>query len=419
MISVGAFWGGQSAARASRGSRRVLGAAEGNEPGRVAIVGAGFAGLALACALSRAGRRVTVLERRAALPATGAAIAIQPNGLSALERLGLLERARGAGSRIESLLMYDSRRRLVARVHYGELDAVTPFMLLVRRHELLRVLADGLTSLGGGPVLYGAEVFALIRRGESVRGLRYRRDGQDQELGAWCVAGADGVRSAVRRELAIPQRTWGHDQAYVVGIGARPAELEDGTAVVYHGAGYANGVMPLGDRAYFYDSVTPANRMAVEARDLDGWRAAYVARVPYGAELTAGLTRWDELTVLAARPGRASRRIADGAALLGDAAAVVHPHSAQGTNLALEDGVALGQLLARLDPSTALRRTGLAPYQRLRGRKAARYVAWSRWAGATFDGATTPWRAARWSGWQWQRVRPVRRLLLRLGAGLL
>jgi 2-polyprenyl-6-methoxyphenol hydroxylase-like FAD-dependent oxidoreductase len=391
---------------------------ESDEAGLVAIAGAGFAGLALACTLSRAGRRVVVLERRAALPAGGAAIAIQPNGLSELERLGLLGPALAAGSRIDRLLMHDSQRRLVARVDYGELDHPTPFMLLVRRHDLLGVLADGLVSLGGDPVLYGAEVSALIRRGEDVGGLRYRRDGQDHELGAWCVAGADGAGSAVRRELAIPLRPWGHDQAYVVGIGDRPAELEDGAALVYHGAGYANGVIPLGDSAYFYDSVTPANRTAVEARELDAWRAAYAARVPFAAELTAGLTRWEELTVLAARPGRARRRIADGAALLGDAAAIVHPHSAQGTNLALEDGVALGQLLARLDTSTALRRTGLAPYQRLRGRKATRYVAWSRWAGATFDGATTPWRAARWYGWQWQRVPPVRRALLRLGAGL-
>jgi 2-polyprenyl-6-methoxyphenol hydroxylase-like FAD-dependent oxidoreductase len=389
-----------------------------NEPGLVAIVGAGFAGLALACALSRAGRQVAVLERRAALPAAGAAIAIQPNGLSALERLGLLEPALAAGSRIDCLLMHDSRGRLAARVDYDELDHPTPFMLLVRRHNLLRVLADGLASLGAEPVMYGAEVFALIRHDRYVRGLRYRRDGHDEELVAWCVAGADGVRSAVRRELAIPLRTRGEEQAYVVGIGARPAELEDGAALVYHGAGYANGVMPLGDRAYFYDSVTPANQTPVEARDLDGWRAAYAARVPYAAELTGGLTSWDELTVLSARPGWASRRIADGAALLGDAAAIVHPHSAQGTNLALEDGVALGQLLAGLDPSTALRRAGLAPYQRPRGRKAARYVAWSRWAGATFDGATTPWRAVRWSGWQWQRVPPVRRALLRFGAGL-
>ena len=420
MISVGGSWWAVSLSPGpAEVMERVRGAAGGNEPGLVAIVGAGFAGLALACTLSRAGRRVAVLERRAALPATGAAIAIQPNGLSALERLGLLEPALAAGSRIDRLLMHDSAGRLAARVDYGELAHPTPFLLLVRRRELLCVLADGLASLGGGPVLYGAEVVALIRRGESVRGLRYRRDGRDEDLGAWCVAGADGVRSAVRRELAIPLRTWGPEHGYVVGIGARPAELEDGTALVYHGAGYANGVMPLGAKAYFYDSVTPANRTAVEARDLHGWRAAYAARVPSAAALTDELTRWDELTVLAARPGRARRRIADGAVLLGDAAAVVHPHSAQGTNLALEDGVALGELLARVDPATALGRSGLAAYQRLRGRKAARYVAWSRWAGATFDGATTPWRAVRWSGWKWQRIPAVRRALLRVGAGLL
>jgi 2-polyprenyl-6-methoxyphenol hydroxylase-like FAD-dependent oxidoreductase len=80
----------------------VRGVAEGNEAGLVAIVGAGFAGLALACTLGRAGRRVVVLERRAALPAGGAAIAIQPNGLSALERLGLLEQALAPGSRIDA-----------------------------------------------------------------------------------------------------------------------------------------------------------------------------------------------------------------------------------------------------------------------------------------------------------------------------
>ncbi|HZC14795.1 MAG TPA: FAD-dependent monooxygenase, partial [Thermoleophilaceae bacterium] len=111
-------------------------------------------------------------------------------------------------------------------------------------------------------------------------------------------------------------------------------------------------------------------------------------------------------------------RIAAGAALLGDAAAVVHPHSAQGANLALEDGVALGELLASLDPSREPRRSDLAPYGRRRGLRGARYIAWSRFAGASFDGETRLWRAIRWSGWQWQRVPLVRRALLRHSAGL-
>jgi 2-polyprenyl-6-methoxyphenol hydroxylase-like FAD-dependent oxidoreductase len=217
-------------------------------------------------------------------------------------------------------------------------------MLIVRRAELLRVLADAVAGLGGDPVLYGAEVFGLIGGCDSVRGVGYRREGEEGELRAWCVAGADGLRSAVRRELAIPLRTWGDDQRYVVGIGPRPAELEDGAALVYHGTGYADGVMPLGQNGYFYDGVTPANRAAVDAGDLDGWRAIYSERVPYAAELTAAPRSWDDLSVLGTRPGRVRRRIAAGAALLGDAAASVHPHSAQGANLALEDAVATGEL---------------------------------------------------------------------------
>jgi 2-polyprenyl-6-methoxyphenol hydroxylase-like FAD-dependent oxidoreductase len=262
-------------------------------------------------------------------------------------------------------------------------------------------------------------VEGLIRDGGAVRGVRYRRERDPAQLRAWCVAGADGSRSAVAQGLGIGRRTWGHAQRYVVGIGARPARLEGGYALVHHGAGYADGVMPLGEGAYFYDSVTADNRAAVEAGDLDGWRAVYATRVPYAAELTAPISTWDELSVFGARPSQAARRVADGAALLGDAAAVVHPHSAQGANLALEDGVALGELLAGLDAARELRRGDLAPYERRRGRKAARYVAWSRLAGWSFDGATALARANRWLGWQWMRLPPARRIMLRQGAGLM
>jgi 2-polyprenyl-6-methoxyphenol hydroxylase-like FAD-dependent oxidoreductase len=389
------------------------------QQGLVAIAGAGFAGLALACALLRAGRPVVILERHPRLPTGGAVIAVQPNGLAALDRLGVLERAVGAGSRIDRMLMMDRRGRCVACVDFGELDCPHPFFLIVRRRELLRVLAEEVARLGGDRLLYAAEVAGLVRRGDAVRGLRYRRGSEDAQLSTWCVAGADGIRSVVARELGIVVRTWGRDQRYVVGIGARPAQLENGSALIHHGTGYADGVMPLGDHAYFYDSVTADNRAAVEAGDLDGWRAVYARRVPEALELTAGLASWDELSVFGAWPSRAASRAGDGAALLGDAAAVVHPHSAQGANLALEDGVALGELLAKQDPARELRLSDLVPYQRERGRKAMRYVAWSRLAGWTFDGETALARTNRWLGWQWMRLRPARRVMLRQGAGLM
>jgi 2-polyprenyl-6-methoxyphenol hydroxylase-like FAD-dependent oxidoreductase len=214
-------------------------------PGLVAVAGAGFAGLALAGTLLRAGRPVVVLERRSQLPTGGAAVAIQANGLAALDRLGGLERAVAAGSRIDRMMMLDRRGRRVAHVDFGELDHPQPFFLIVRRHDLLRVLADELARIGGDRVVYGADVVGLVRHGGGVRGLRYRRGGERAELGAWFVAGADGVRSVVARELGVAVRRWGRDHRYVVGIGARPAGLEKGCALIHNGTGYSDGVMPL------------------------------------------------------------------------------------------------------------------------------------------------------------------------------
>ena len=55
---------------------------------RVAAVGAGIAGLALAGGLGRHGVEMHVFERAPAVRASGAGITLAPNGLAALDSLG-------------------------------------------------------------------------------------------------------------------------------------------------------------------------------------------------------------------------------------------------------------------------------------------------------------------------------------------
>jgi salicylate hydroxylase len=56
---------------------------------RVAIIGGGIGGATAANALLQRGIEVRVYEQAAALTEVGAGVALQPNGLRALRRLGL------------------------------------------------------------------------------------------------------------------------------------------------------------------------------------------------------------------------------------------------------------------------------------------------------------------------------------------
>ena len=113
-----------------------------------------------------------------------------------------------------------------------------------------------------------------------------------------------------------------------------------------------------------------------------------------------------------------AQRTADGAALAGDAAATLHPHTAQGANLALEDAVALGELLSGRRSHEPVRRADLGQYERGRHRKAFRYVLWSPIAARNIDAPNAGWRAMRTVGHYSARVPPLRRAALRATAGL-
>ena len=131
-----------------------------------AIVGAGFAGLALACQLAKHGRAVCVLERRPHLRGGGAAIMLQPNGLAALDRLGVLEPVLNAGSRIDRSSLRDMEDRELASLDWAELRHFHPFLVAIRRVDVLGILAERMAQLGAGAPRTGCEFRDLVREGE-------------------------------------------------------------------------------------------------------------------------------------------------------------------------------------------------------------------------------------------------------------
>src|SRR5688572_15018424 len=69
----------------------------------VAVVGAGFAGLAAASLLARSGHRVCVYDKFEKPESVGAGILVQPSGLAAMRVLGIHEDVLAHGARVDHL----------------------------------------------------------------------------------------------------------------------------------------------------------------------------------------------------------------------------------------------------------------------------------------------------------------------------
>jgi 2-polyprenyl-6-methoxyphenol hydroxylase-like FAD-dependent oxidoreductase len=313
-------------------------------------------------------------------------------------------------------VFYGDRERVLAVWDYTELRHPHPYLVEIRPAALRSALARRLAELEVEAPRLACEVVGVMLDGNTVVGVRYRDPaGREIELEAGCVVGADGPDSVVRTAAGIECRRFATPDSYLLGT---VDVAEDGDELaVYLGRGYGDGVVPLRDGTYFWDRVTPENRAAVEAQDVAGWRRVYEQRLPPGSELPAAVTAWEQLTVVDVRPFWVKQQVVDGMALAGDAAGVVHPHSAMGANLALEDAVALSNMLRSHAGDHPIPRRLLAAYGRPRQRRRRSHLLQSLLAAGLMDAPTPRWRAVRALNLACSRVGPARRAFLKLAIG--
>jgi 2-polyprenyl-6-methoxyphenol hydroxylase-like FAD-dependent oxidoreductase len=330
----------------------------------ILIAGGGIGGLTAAVALRRAGFAVEVFERAPEIREVGAGIAIQPNAVLALRRIGLDQAVAEVSCVEESLCLWTSAGALLARLDPREITPDAPFLSL-HRATLQRAL---LAALGPGGVHTGCECVGYEARPDGVT--LVLRDGRRIE-GAVLV-GADGVHSAVRERLLGDgePRYAGYTAWRAVtpeGFAPRPA----GSSETW-GRGHRFGIVPIEHgRVYWYATSNappgghdqPGGLHESLLRVFGSWHSP--VRELIAATPETAILRTDILH----RPP--SRRWGRGrVTLLGDAAHPLTPNLGQGACLAIEDGVVLADCLRAIpEPAAALRR-----YETLRRRRTAGIV---------------------------------------------
>ena len=350
-------------------------------PLRVAVVGGGIGGLAVAVALHRRDVDVTVFEQAPVLGEVGAGVMVQPNGARVLERWGLGEQLARFGARLgEGSTYFRMDGTPVGPVVTTD-SAGYNGMFGMHRADLLSLLA---AALPDGTVRTGHTCSRFEQSGRSAR-LTFS-NGATSEADA--VIAADGIHSTLRTSVTEPaEPVYSGSVAY---RGLLPAEkLPD----------WPTGVSQLwmGDRKHFlvfpvrsgtlinYVGFVPQAREAMESWSAPGDPAALAEAFsgwdPRVEELLSQVesTFWwglyDREPLARWTYGRLT--------LLGDAAHPMLPHVGQGANQAMEDAVVLASRLARTDADGVER--ALTAYERIRRERTKAVQEGSRANGLRYD----------------------------------
>lgn len=312
----------------------------------VAIVGGGLVGTSLAIALAGSPLRVALIEAAAPRPSTQPShdernLALARATTAALDALGVWPHVAARAMPIRRLHVsrageFGSLRLDAAREGVVDFGAVLP------ARELGNGLIAALEAARGIARVAPTELLGLEPGGDA-HTLRLRGEaGEDFDLRARLVVGADGTNSLVRETMGIGTERIDYGQTLVVGSIAPGRDL-DGVAYERFSDQGPVALLPLRDRRAGLVLSVPA-AAAAEVLALDD--AAYAAYAQQRFGWRAGAF---------SRPGRraghAIRRVtaqaltAERTVLVGNAAQTIHPIGAQGFNLGLRDALTLAELL--------------------------------------------------------------------------
>jgi 2-polyprenyl-6-methoxyphenol hydroxylase-like FAD-dependent oxidoreductase len=177
----------------------------------VLIVGAGPAGLVLACDLARRGVRFRIVEANPAPPdhrSGSRGKGIQPRTLEVYDDLGIIEQVHQAGGAYSPAMAWDGPRQIgPAKFHRIEARAPTPdvpypSMWMLLQPRALEVLRTRLAGLGGR-VEFGTRLASFTQDAEGVMAILEHADGKQETVRARYLAGCDGARGAVRAGCGV------------------------------------------------------------------------------------------------------------------------------------------------------------------------------------------------------------------------
>ncbi len=338
------------------------------------IVGGGIGGAVLALALGQRGFRVMVFEKELAPQGTARPEVLAKSTMEIFDSLGVGARMRGqAVLPLKGLELFGPGSRPLFHLSQEDFDAAKQQPYSTDPGLTRKILLETAHDHNHVQLVRGIEVQELLRENGRVLGVRTK---QGNEIKTWeskLVIGDDGSRSTVRTALGIPLKTREFAADFLAAVGPALPGHKPGIGQAYVAPGHvSDGIiggifMPLPQER---TALAFIMRPPVLQRFLKGPASNFydaAAQLSPRCEKLVQYHLFPEGFGHFRRPfGHAAGYVADGAAILGDAAHPVTPAGGQGANASVADAMALANVAADALHSGDCSATKLSTYEKIR-----------------------------------------------------